>query len=246
MEHRPARVIGVFGDGSLLARAVLWGEPIPDGAVEWRDMGLFRHLGDGTQPRLLLNLRDSENTSGEGMLVFPARAALGVHDDGFYYSDGRATEILAYDATGQLRQRARWPGEIIPVSQAAKDEYFATSRANIEAFGGDPNAEAHLEKVIFTDDIPVIARILVDDIGNVWAMRHTGIAFPITYPNSPGRSDPPPAGRWEVFSPDGAWYGTFEFPAGIYPAQIGADFLLTAFQDDAGVQRILKYELIKP
>lgn len=31
MDHRPARVIGVFGDGSLLARATLRGEPIPAG-----------------------------------------------------------------------------------------------------------------------------------------------------------------------------------------------------------------------
>ena len=70
-------------------------------------------------------------------------------------------------------------------------------------------------------------------------------SFPITYRNSPTRSEPRPA-QWEVFSADGIWFGTVEFPVGIFPAQIGADFVLAGFQSEDGIERVLKYQLIKP
>ena len=246
----PANVLGVFGDGSLLAESTTrFGvEQFAAGAIGWRHLALFHYLEDGTQPRLLGEFPFMEQAGSgmldDGSLIFAGRASFATDDDDFFVTDGRSPEIDIYDVEGRLQQRIRWPAAVVEVSGAAKDAYFVLSRANIEDFGGDPQAEARLPKAIFAPTVPLVTRMVVDAEGNLWTKRHSGVARPIIYRNSPRPNEGPAA--WDVFSPQGVWLGTVALPAGIYVGQIGTDYVLTGGQGEDGVEHIWKYRLIKP
>lgn len=52
--------------------------------------------------------------------------------------------------------------------------------------------------------------------------------------------------RWAVFGADGAYLGTLDVPARFEVHEIGEDALLGVWRDDADVEHVRLYRILKP
>ena len=77
--------------------------------------------------------------------------------------------------------------------------------------------------------IPVFSRLLVDDVGWLWAELYR---FDVRQPL-----------RWLVFGPNGEGLGSVDMPPGLQVWQIGPDFVLGVWEDENEVEYVRRHVL---
>jgi len=248
MEYTTARAIALFADRSLLTQTTKRPFPqVPAGQIEWQMLGLFTYTPDGTDPRHVADLPYMERSGGEMGMVFYARSYFVADPEGrVFFTDSRSFEVTTYGLDGAVQQRFRRAGEPIVVTEADKQAWIDKSRANIEEFGGDPQAEARVANMHYPELMPTVAGMMRDEVGNVWVRRYLGVKYSWAIFYESHQAFQPDESVWDVFTPDGIWLGTVELPPRGYVLQIGDDWILATGESDAGVQQIFLHDLIKP
>ena len=171
----------------------------------------------------------------------PPNAAMGT--GGFYLTLGEQMEqgILEYDTTGRLRRVIRLAEPALTPSPEALDKYteFQIDRRRVPreyrarpdeyrkiAFARD---RRRYEEIPMPQAIPVFSRLLVDDVGLLWAeLYRYGVGQPV---------------RWLVFGPGGEGLGSVDMPPDLEVWQIGRDFVLGVWRDELEVEYVRRHAL---
>ena len=229
VEHRlftTSQEEGVPGEPSTSEFALLELE-------RWRAVweGLFQGRQDYT-------IVDPNSSSGQIMYVIPfdilPDAALG--KDGFYLTLGedRGPEILEYDTSGRLRRVIRLAESMVAPSSEDLDEYteFQIDRRNVPDYYRETSFDRdkpRYEQMPLPKIIPVFSRLLVDDVGWLWAELYR---FDVRQPV-----------RWLVFGPNGEGLGSVDMPPDLHVWQIGHDFVLGVWEDENEVEYVRRHAL---
>ena len=138
---------------------------------------------------------------------------------------------------GVLVRRIRRGGAPIPVTREHRAAY---RDALLREAGDDPGARGAYEmladNMIYPDHHPMHSRLLVDSSGFLWVER------PQTEPPWSEAIDyapvPPHPSLWDVFSPEGAWLSTVEYPARFRVLEIGDSYVIGVARDDLDVEAV--------
>jgi hypothetical protein len=151
-----------------------------------------------------------------------------------YIGTSDTYEVRAYTPAGELTTLIRRSHEARPVTQADIEEMRASMTEVLEG-QANPFAAQFREayaKVPFPETMPAFGELLVDRDGNLW------VADAIASPDE--------ARRWSVFDRNGGWLGDVTTPPRLGVQEIGNDYVLGHATDDAEVERVLLYALLKP
>jgi hypothetical protein len=159
-------------------------------------------------------------------LPFDSRPSMAVGRGVYYFTWGNRGEILEYNDSGALRRMFRVRGATTRVSQRDFDDA-------VESFSlrmADPAlVRGHFGEVPRPEYLPVWDRLLVDELGFVWAALHPRDV-----------NDPP---YWSVFGPNGDMISSVVLPLGLDLRQVGESFVLGVWRDSDGVEYVRKHRL---
>ena len=162
-------------------------------------------------------------------------AALG--RDGLFLTLGenQGPEILEYDMSGRLRRVIRLAEptlapsvrDLKTLAEFRLDPYDMpdTTRERLAQARTRQYGEMPLPKIM-----PVFARLLVDEVGWLWAELYR---FDVRQPV-----------RWLVFGPNGEGLGSVDMPPDLDVRQIGGDFVLGVWEDEFGVEYVRRHALM--
>lgn len=212
--------------------------PTPEGL--WRASGLLvRQTMDPPLFDTLAVLPATEWNSGADYRVFGRSLVVGRATDRIYVSDTGSDTILALGLTGDTLAVIATPFSPEPVPPSARETAVRefTRRDGTVQIG---------EPYLYPDNYPRVARLLVSNVGNLWVMAYpirqeptVSVAFSM---NMSFLADPDGA-RWRVLSPDGALIAQVTTPPGVFPVEIGEDYLLGISRDDLDVESVGLYQL---
>ena len=161
-------------------------------------------------------------------------AALGREGLLLTLGEDQGPEILHYGASGSLHRVIRLDEPVSAPSrgdierlvefQLAPYEMPDTTRERITEDRIRRNSEMPLPEIK-----PVFSRLLVDDIGWLWAELYR---FDLREPV-----------RWLVFGPNGEGMGSVDMPPDLEVLQIGRDFVLGVWQDELEVEYVRRHAL---
>jgi hypothetical protein len=148
-----------------------------------------------------------------------------------YITPGKVSDVLAFDSLGTLRQIFRIVQPTQTVSRAqfdrVVDEVVAQARDEAEA----ASLRRRYGQMPVPEIMPVFRRLLVDALDHLWVEVFDG--------------EGDQRHEWIVFDPTGRALGRIETPAGVTIDQIGSDFLLGHMRDDADVEHVARYRLVR-
>ena len=165
--------------------------------------------------------------------IFPT-AVLG--PEGFFLTLGEnhGPEILEYDNSGGLRRiiRLREPGVVPSPKDLPSLVEFQLHHLEMPDTTRSRLLEVRrrrYEEMPLPEIMPVFSRLLVDDVGWLWAALYR---FDVRRPM-----------RWLVFGPNGEGLGSVDMPPGLEVWQIGQDFVLGVWQDEFGVDYVRRHAM---
>lgn len=228
-----------FDDGSYL-RVVYTGRQ--DGSAlgySRPKLAVVRSSLDGTVADTIAELPGTEIylISQDGGFISSYRAPFGLeqhialHRGSLYSADGSATEVYELDGAGILTRILRRPGERDPVTPAAIQAF---EDAMLETARNDQQRQRWhqvFREWTYPSFQPVFDELVVDRAGNIW-VRHFTVSAEGQIP-------------WTIFGSDGRWLGDLEIPASLQVKEVGTDYVLGLWTDDAGVEYVRLYDLEK-
>ena len=143
-------------------------------------------------------------------------------------------QIQEYDFSGRLRRILRLAEPVVVPTGDHLDKLveFEFDRDGVP----DSTAERIFDGVRSRYDempspeiMPVFSRLLVDDVGWLWAELYR---FDVRQP-----------WRWIVFGPNGEGLGSVDMPPGLTVWQIGQDFVLGVWRDENRVEYVRRHTL---
>lgn len=158
--------------------------------------------------------------------------------DGFYLTLGedQGPEIREYDYSSGLLRRVIRLAE--PPSAPSLDDLDRLVEFELDPFDMPDTTRARItdsrtrryQKMPFPEIMPVFSRLLVDEVGWLWAELYR---FDVHQPV-----------RWLVFSPNGEGRGSVDMPPDLDLWQIGLDFVLGVWRDEHEVEYVRRHALI--
>lgn len=230
-------VVGVFADGSLLARGFIdLGGTVPSG-LRFPEAPLLRLAADGTLADSLGPVPTSEMyyVPIEGGISFYAppfarSTEVVAAGDRLYLGETGRAELRVHRPDGTPERFIRWSHPSRPVDAAA----MARAREHALEESGSAiqrqNIERMFRDVPMPSTMPAFARLRVDEGGDVWIEEYRP-------PWEEGD------GRWLVFGAGGRLRARVTMPAGFEPTQIGPDFVLGIARDEFDVEQLRLYRL---
>ena len=236
-DNSEGRMIRPFGDGWLdegetgqyqdtaAARGFILRRG-PDGIV--RDTVIPRY------PIPEIGWQVTDPKTGEGSMVNPP--ALGVApawaSDGerIVWTSTRQPRLQVFGRDGKLERIIELPGRAAPPTDADRDAFINTL-ADRYGMSADAAARSRLSTK-FTDSVPVITRVVLDDDGAIWV---AGFA-----PTEPFEFV---AATWDVIDDDGRLVRRVEFPAGFKLHQVRGRRALGIRTLESGVSTVEVYRL---
>lgn len=230
----PARVVGVFGDGSILLLGhepgITWPpEPglrpayrralvlNPDGTIS--DLGRF-FRGESYWVPAGGNIYDVGRPFGR-------EAFTDVHGTEWFYTAGAEYRVERYDMHGRLRGVYSYPGEPRSVTQDDLDAYLERFRAEV---GRPTLREQLLRKSPLPERMPAYAGLMIDGEGNVWA--------------APCAAAEPPR-CWHVYQRWSPQFAKVCLPDHFTALDIAGGSVLGVLRDENDVERIVRYRLVR-
>lgn len=234
-------LVGLFGDGTLLANAfnVVTCADVQEGVCRDprvylrydRDGVLLDSLGrfPGTE-RFVTGAGDSRGVTA---LAFGRTPDIAPHGESFYYGSGEAYEVGYYGLDGALRRLIRKTQPAVPVTESDIDRYEQRVREIAPEFGPAwmQHVDGMLREMPYPETMPAYSGLEVDAEGNLWVREY-------------GTSGAPTQ-RWSVFEADGRLLGAVAMPAEFSVYEIGADYVLGRWTDELDVEHVQLYALIK-
>jgi hypothetical protein len=167
-------------------------------------------------------------------VAFSSSMQLAAAGDRVYIGESDVYEIGVYSPEGRLTHLIRRPHEPRLVTKEDAEAIQARMR---EAFENQSNPLAKQMSEIYADmevadTMPAYGRFLVDGDRNLWVTDYSG----------PKDS----TAHWNVFDTNGRWLGAIDLPSKLLINEIGSDYVLARTVDDAEVERVVLYTLIKP
>jgi len=142
-------------------------------------------------------------------------------------TDGLRQEIREFGLDGTLKRVFRITGSLRKVTDDMVEEWWESRIATGLRKRGW--VEAQSKGMPIPERVPAIERLLVDEVGWVWAKT---VPISVTQPQ-----------EWIIFDPEGRAHGVVETPASLKIHRIGEDFILGVTVDDFGVERVYRYTL---
>lgn len=149
--------------------------------------------------------------------------------------EDQGPEILEYDLSGGLRRIIRLAEAVVAPSRADIDKLV---EFRLAPWDMTPEDREHFTEVQLGDYaemplpeiMPVFSRLLVDDVGWLWAeLYRFDVRAPMT---------------WLVFGPNGEGFGSVDMPPDLDVRQIGRDFVLGVWRDELEVEYVRRHALI--
>ena len=161
-------------------------------------------------------------------LPYTARASLTVGQGGFYYGLGDEWTIVKFDETGIAIDTVHRGGSPL----AFTNEMLNTVvEERVEMVPPEQSAvmRSYLGGFPWPDKLPAIERLMVDDLGCLWAQQ----------PVPPGTD----TADWSVFSSRNRWLGDIPIASNFRPTQIGAESILGIETNADGLELVVRYAL---
>ena len=159
----------------------------------------------------------------------------------FVYVRSDNPEVVWYLADGTMRQIVRWP----LARRYMTEEYLEGLEPILREgnrFANPGMSEERLDEITRMDMARYEADLgnpishfrspLADAEGRVW--------LPVSIPGGPSEGVPP----YTIISPDGAWLGMVDGPAGLRILDVGWGRVLGVVEDEMGVESVVVYELV--
>ena len=159
----------------------------------------------------------------------------------FVYVRTDTPEVVWRRADGTVRQIARWrleprymTGEILEeIEPILRDRLrFANPGASDEEVGNMTRRNMARHEADLGKPIEHFKSPFTDAEGRVW--------LPTSMPGVPGEGVPP----FTIISPDGAWLGMVDGPAGLRILDVGWGRVLGVVKNEMGVESVVVYELV--
>ncbi len=132
--------------------------------------------------------------------------------------DGSVARVFRRDA-GDLALRAE---DVARYEEAFVNEFDDERTRRIRA--------RIVREASYPDRKPAYDRLVVDDVGNIWARHYVAAGEPR---------------RWTVFATSGRWLGVVTMPAGLEVLEIGDDYVLGSAEGPLGVEYVQLHDLHK-
>ena len=146
----------------------------------------------------------------------------------------RGPEIQEYDFSGRLRRILRLAEPVVEPTGDHLDKLveFEFDRNGVADSTGErifDGVRSRYDEMPSPEIMPVFSRLLVDDVGWLWAELYR---FDVRQP-----------WRWIVFGPNGEGLGSVDMPPGLTVWQIGQDFVLGVWRDENRVEYVRRHTL---
>ncbi|HUG39405.1 MAG TPA: 6-bladed beta-propeller [Longimicrobiales bacterium] len=238
--ERMAHALGLLAGGAILGASGSRGFGPADAGTVIRDtLRFYAFRPDGAFVREVVALPGAERwgLAAGGRYSFPYVPFAGgpvwaAGRDHFHVGTGVDADLRVYGEEGGLERVSRWE---VPARQVT-DEDRAALRSHLLASARTDNArrrdETFLAEAPQAERMPRYQAAVVDAEQNVWLERY----------RAPWEAGP----IWDIIDPGGAWLGAVETPPRFEIRQIGPDFVLGTWRDEADVAYVRVYALMKP
>ena len=196
--------------------------------------GLIRDTVVGPYPIPEIGWKIDDPRTGSGSMVNPP--ALGIAPawtadrERLVWASAIEPRIHIWRPNGQLARIIELPYAAMPPTAQQRDTFIATLA---ERYGMPPEVAARSRaSTIFTDTIPVITSVVLDDRGDIWAASFDA-AQPFDYVGA----------SWDVLADDGRIARRVEFPSGFTLRQVRGDRALGTRTLESGVSTVEVYRL---
>jgi hypothetical protein len=158
--------------------------------------------------------------------------------NGYWVAFGSAGqfEIQGFDQQGKLRRIIRWAAEPRPVAGTALGRFREDYAAFVQSNPSSARDVPPVDHFPVPDVMPAYARLLFDDLGNLWVRQYL---HEDVYQLEPREQ------VWWIFDSQGAWLGSVRTPAGLRVFRIQRDFVVGVFRDESDVPNVQLYRLKK-
>ncbi|MBA3557795.1 MAG: hypothetical protein H0W30_04260 [Gemmatimonadaceae bacterium] len=164
--------------------------------------------------------------------TFGRTTATEIHGDRIYFGSGDSYEIGVYTPGGALKQLVRKRYNNLNVTAEDIDQFERKQLESATNENWKRVTRSFIEKMEYPKTFPAYSGILVDVAGNLWVREYA----------KPGDEQP----LWTVFGADGRMLGSVTTPKGLRLLEVGADFILGRWTDDADIEHVGLFPLLKP
>ncbi|HYV99465.1 MAG TPA: hypothetical protein VE967_18550 [Gemmatimonadaceae bacterium] len=168
---------------------------------------------------------------GGGVQPFTPHAQQAIGADRLYVGDNDTTFVSVFTLDGKPLGTVTVADKAVPVTARDLDDY---KKSTLESIGNNAERRARFEQS--WNEVPKPARFpywstaMVDKTGNLWVSMRATPALPT---------------EWRVFDRAGKRIATLTAPAHFSIREIGADYVLGVAVDDAGIESVRMYALVK-
>ncbi len=213
----------------------------PERPEGYRDsLMLFRFTMEG---KMIDSLGDLPSQNVGESQVFAPNGGYAFHRNRFFHGPGDVFEIRVFSVRPYSPQQGstnepslpvrlervitRTPTRDLTVTAAHQKAYIDEQCSQINWRGGP----CRIVTPVFPARFPAHGRLMTDAGGNLWVQEYL----------LPGET----ATRWTVLDTAGRWLGMVDMPERFRPNEIGDDYVLGIWRDEADVQFVRMYHLLK-
>ncbi len=245
---RPAVLLGVFPDGSLLLR-----QDGPRGELEQGSDVLHAALVRASTEAAVsgvdtLALVPAGRWVRSGPLSFPEAFSpvlqAGVVDGMAFAAWSAEFDVLLSTPAGAPVRRLRRRTPPLRVTGGHRSAFedrilFGPMPEGDVSYGAEDVRRAIVDMMTYPQTLPAHYRVLVDLGGLLWIERGDAPRDPLPHVAEAHAQ----ATTWDAVGTSGEWLGTIRLPARFDPLEIGPDYVLGVHHDEIGVERIRSYGL---
>lgn len=101
---------------------------------------------------------------------------------------------------------------------------------------------------LYPEHYPLIGRLLADESGYLWVMAYPVLLEPVSsdyFARAYYARVEEGGARWRVLAPGGRLVAELRTPPGLFPLEIGEDYILGVSRDELDVESVELYRLVR-
>lgn len=211
----------------------------PSPASPWRQTALVGKQRPNSEQFDTITIISGTERNSPNYRVYGKSAVIAAGRDRVYVADTGSDSILAMSYDGDTLDVFSMPFAARPIPASAKS-------ADVRRFTRPDGIEQIGNAFDYPEFYPRIGRILVDEDANLWVMAYPSntdqisswrLARPSAFVVEDGGA------RWMVLAPTGDVIARVRTPSGLFPLEIGEDYVLGLSKDDFDVEEVQLYSL---